>query len=340
MTNTLLVDGNNLLKIGFHGVRDFFHKGEHVGGTWHFLNTLRRFLEETNFNKVVVFWDSETNSSQRRLLYPKYKLNRKTSENEFKEESFSNQKIRVKQYLEEMFVRQIEVSNSEADDLIAYYCQISEDEEKTIFSSDRDLTQLISEKVKIYSPQQKKYYKNGDNIKLYDVEIPHYNVKTYKIITGDSSDNIDGIYYLGEKTFIKLFPEILEKELSFNDILSKGEQLLKEQKDNVVLKNLLSGKTKEGIFGEEFFIINKKLVDLSEPLISEEGKELVKMYYSESMDPDGRGHRNLIRMMMEDGFFKFLPKGDEAWVNFLKPFLKLSRKEKTNFRNKKKKTNL
>jgi 5'-3' exonuclease len=340
MTKTLLVDGNNLLKIGFHGVRDFFHKGEHVGGTWHFLNTLRRFLEETNFNKVVVFWDSETNSSQRRLLYPKYKLNRKTSENEFKEESFSNQKIRVKQYLEEMFVRQIEVSNSEADDLIAYYCQISEDEEKTIFSSDRDLTQLISEKVKIYSPQQKKYYKNGDNIKLYDVEIPHYNVKTYKIITGDSSDNIDGIYYLGEKTFIKLFPEILEKELSFNDILSKGEQLLKEQKDNVVLKNLLSGKTKEGIFGEEFFIINKKLVDLSEPLISEEGKELVKMYYSESMDPDGRGHRNLIRMMMEDGFFKFLPKGDEAWVNFLKPFLKLSRKEKTNFRNKKKKTNL
>ena len=101
------------------------------------------------------------------------------------------------------------------------------------------------------------------------------------------------------------------------------------------MKNLLSGKTKEGIFGEEFFIINKKLVDLSEPLISEEGKELVRMYHSESMDPDGRGHRNLIRMMMEDGFFKFLPKGDEAWVNFLKPFLKLSRKEKTKFRNKK-----
>ena len=234
-----------------------------------------------------------------------------------------------------MFVRQIEVSNSEADDLIAYYCQISEDEEKTIFSSDRDLTQLISEKVKIFSPQQKKYYSNGDSIKLYEAEIPHYNIKTYKILTGDSSDNIDGIYYLGEKTFIKLFPEILEKEVSFNDILSKGEQLLKEQKDNVALKNLLSGKTKEGIFGDEFFIINKKLVDLSEPLISEEGKELVRMYHSESMDPDGRGHRNLIRMMMEDGFFKYLPKGDEAWVNFLKPFLKLSRKEKTKFRNKK-----
>ena len=338
MTKTLLVDGNNLLKIGFHGVRDFFNKGEHVGGTWHFLNTLRRFLEESNYNKVVVFWDSQTGSSQRRLIYPKYKLNRKQKDDEdFKEQSFTTQKNRVKQYLEEMFVRQLEVEQSEADDLIAYYCQISEDEDKTIFSSDRDLTQLISEKVTIYSPQQKRYYKNGDGIKIYESEIPHYNVKTYKILTGDSSDNIDGIFYLGEKTFLKLFPEILDTELKYTDILTKAEMLLSEQKGNVALQNLLSGKTKEGIFGEEFFTINEKLVDLANPLISHEGKELVRSYYSESLDPDGRGHRNLIRMMMEDGFFKFLPKGDDAWVNFLKPFLKLSRKEKTNFRNKTKK---
>jgi len=68
MTKTLLVDGNNLLKIGFHGVKDFFNGTEHVGGIWHFLNTLRKFLEENNFNKVVVFWDSDTASSQRRLI--------------------------------------------------------------------------------------------------------------------------------------------------------------------------------------------------------------------------------------------------------------------------------
>jgi 5'-3' exonuclease len=338
MTKTLLVDGNNLLKIGFHGVRDFFNKGEHVGGTWHFLNTLRRFLEETNYNKVVVFWDSETGSSQRRIIYPKYKLNRKQkNEEDFKEQSFTTQKNRVKQYLEEMFVRQLEVEQSEADDLIAYYCQISEDEDKTIFSSDRDLTQLISERVTIYSPQQKRYYKNGDGIKMDMSEIPHYNIKTYKILTGDSSDNIDGIFYLGEKTFLKLFPEILDTELKYTDILTKAESLLSEQKGNVALQNLLSGKTKEGIFGEEFFTINEKIVDLANPLISEEGKEFVRLYYSESLDPDGRGHRNLIRMMMDDGFFKFLPKGDDAWVNFLKPFLKLSRKEKTNFRNRTKK---
>jgi len=335
MTKTLLVDGNNLLKIGFHGVKDYFNGTEHVGGIWHFLNTLRRFIDEENFNKVVVFWDGELSTSQRRLIYPKYKLNRKGTVEDFKEESFGKQKQRVKQYLEEMFVRQVEFENSEADDLIAYYCKISKDESKTIFSGDRDLTQLISEDVTLYSPNTKKYYKNGDKIKLHEIEIPHYNVKTFKIISGDKSDNIDGIYYLGEKTLIKLFPEILDKEVSFSDILQKGEKLLKEQKDNTALKNLLTGKTKEGIFGDEFFEINKKIVDLSEPLISEEGKELVHSYYSESLDPDGRGYKNLIRMMMEDGLFKYLPKGDEQWVYFLKPFLKLTRKEKTKFKTKK-----
>ena len=336
MVKTLIVDGNNLLKIGFHGVKDFYNNGEHIGGTWHFLNTIRKFLEETNFNKVMVFWDSDTNSSQRKLIYPKYKMNRKSSPNdEEKTDSFNKQKTRVKQYLEEMFIRQLEVENSEADDLIAYYCQISLDEEKTIFSSDKDLTQLISEKVLIYSPNLKSYYKFGDNIKFKNCSIPHYNVMTFKILAGDTSDNIDGISLMGEKTLIKFFPEILDLKTSLTDILTKGELLLKEQKTNVVLGNLLSGKTKEGIMGDDFFKINKKLVDLSEPLIDEKGKEMVREYYSESMDPDGRGHRNLIRMMMEDGFFKYLPKGDDNWVNFLKPFLKLSRKEKTKFRNKK-----
>ncbi len=335
MSKTLLVDGNNLLKIGFHGVREFYNGTQHVGGIWHFLNTLRKFLEETNFNKVVVFWDSDTSSLQRRLIYPKYKLNRKSSDNEQKRDSFNFQKQRVKEYLEEMFVRQMEVDRSEADDLIAYYCHISLDEDKTIFSSDRDLTQLISDKVTIYSPSTKQYYRNGDTIKVYDAEIPHYNVKTLKIITGDGSDNIDGIFYMGEKTLLKFFPELLEKPVEITDILSKGENLLKEEKGNSSLQNLLTGKTKEGIFGEEFYVINKKLIDLSEPLITDEGKELVNLYYSESLDPDGRGYKNLIRMMMEDGLFKYLPKNDENWVYFLNPFLKLTRKEKTKFKNKK-----
>ncbi len=96
---------------------------------------------------------------------------------------------------------------------------------------------------------------------------------------------------------------------------------------------MLSGKTKSGVYGDEYFVINEKIINLSNPLISEDAKELVELYYRETLDPDGRGHRGLIKMMMEDGFFKYLPKGDDAWVNFVRPFLKLTRKEKRNFKN-------
>jgi 5'-3' exonuclease len=337
MKRTLLIDGDNLVKIGFHGVKEFYHNNKHVGAIWHFINTIRRFVEEYNYDKVVVFWDGEGNSSARKLIYPQYKGNRKNVVTEdFIKESFNEQKNRIKQYLEEIFVRQIDVVGNEADDLIAYYCQISEDERKTIYSADRDITQLICEQVCVYSPSTKKFYYNGDKIKFDYYEFPHENIKTYKILAGDKSDNIDGIYYLGEKTLVKLFPQILENKINISDILTRAEEILKEDKENSAIKNLLSGRTKTGVYGNEFFDINEKLVDLSKPLISDDAKELVELYYKESLDPDGRGYKNLMRMMMEDGLFKYLPKTDDNWVNFLKPFLKLTRKEKNihNIKNK------
>jgi 5'-3' exonuclease len=326
---TLLVDGDNLFKIGFHGAKDVYNDGAHVGGVFHFVNILRKFLEEHNHDKVVVFWDGDSNSSLRKSLYPQYKANRRQDMNEFKYESYLEQKSRVKQYLEEIFVRQVEMSNNEADDLIAYYCKISNNEDIIIFSADKDLTQLISERVTIYSPTSKQYYKNGDMILINKVEIPHYNVLLTKIFTGDKSDNISGIEGLGEKTLVKLFPQVQEKPCTIEEILDYARNI-PQKKPIKTLNNILTGKTKSTIIGELFYRTNKTIVDLTNPLITEDGKELVEQILTDTIDPTDRGYKNLMRMMMEDGLFKYLPKDDEAWVNFLKPFMKLTRKEKRN----------
>ena len=329
---TLLVDGDNLFKIGFHGVREFFVDGNHIGGVFHFLNTLRKQLDEHNYDKVIVFWDGDGNSSQRREIYPKYKLNRRQDMNEFKFESYLIQKQRVKEYLEECFVRQLRVDNNESDDLIAHYCQVAKDEDKIIFTADKDLLQLIDSTTSIYSPMIKVMYKMGDKVSIMGNQIPHQNILTLKVIMGDKSDNIDGIERLGEKTFLKFFPEVLDEVVSVDHILSKTNQLLQENETNKALQNLIKGKTKDGELGETFFDVNKRIVDLSNPMITEEGKELVQLYYRETIDPEGRGSKNLIRMMTDDGFFKFLPKTDEAFLNFVKPFTKLTRKEKRKFK--------
>ena len=327
MTKTLLVDGNNLFKIGFHGVRDLYSDVDHLGGIYHFINILRRFLEEHDHDKVVVFWDS--NSSIRKSIYPQYKANRRQDMNEDKYQSYLNQQERVKEYLEEIFVRQVEMINNEADDLIAYYCKVATNEEIIIFSADKDLTQLITENISIYSPISKQYFKNGDNIIINKVEIPHYNVLLCKIFTGDKSDNIDGIEGLGEKTLIKYFPQVQEKPCTIEELLDIARNI-PQKKPIKTLSNILTGKTKSTILGEEFYNTNKQIVDLSNPLITDDGKTLVEQIYTDTIDPTNRGYKNLMRMMMEDGLFKYLPKDDEAWVNFLTPFTKLIRKEKRN----------
>jgi 5'-3' exonuclease len=172
-------------------------------------------------------------------------------------------------------------------------------------------------------------FRSFSDIKLNDFEFPHYNILTLKIMMGDKSDNIEGIQSLGEKTLVKLFPEVLERKVTYQEILDKAEILLKEQKDNTTLKNILTGKTKSGIFEKEYYQINEKIVDLSNPLLNDEAIEQVGLVYSEKLDTDGRSYKNLIKFMVADGIFKFLPKTDDAWTYFITPFLKLTRKEKS-----------
>lgn len=327
MKKTLLIDGNNLFTIGFHGVREFYSEGKHIGGVFHFLNTIRLFLEKHNHDKVVVFWDGNENSLIRKNIYPRYKENRRISLDDHKYESYLYQRERVKEYLEEVFVRQCQVDQNEADDLIAQYTHIAKDENMIIFSGDKDLTQLISENVMLYSPVSKTYSKKGDLIHFKNIDIPHNNVYVYKVLIGDTSDNIYGITNFGEKKLKTFFPNFDKKDYTLQEVLDEAKVLF-EQNKSKTLSNLISGISKSGLVGDDFFEKTGKIIDLRNPLITDEGKTMVYEIYSERLDPTDRSYTNLLKLMRDDGFFKFLPKRDDAWVDFVKPFMKLSRKEK------------
>lgn len=327
MKKTLLIDGNNLFTIGFHGVREFYSEGKHIGGVFHFLNTIRLFLEKHNHDKVVVFWDGNDNSLIRKNIYPRYKENRRIALDDHKYESYLYQRERVKDYLEEVFVRQCVVEQNEADDLIAHYTHIAKDENMIIFSGDKDLTQLITDNVTLYSPVSKTYSKKGDLIHFKNIDIPHNNVYVYKVLIGDTSDNIYGITNFGEKKLKTFFPNFDKRDYTLDEVLNEAKSLF-EQNKSKTLSNLISGISKSGLVGDEFFEKTGKIIDLRNPLITDEGKKMVYEIYNEKLDPTDRSYKNLLKLMRDDGFFKFLPKKDDAWVDFVKPFMKLSRKEK------------
>lgn len=324
---TLLIDGDNLFKIAYHGAKDLHYNGKHIGGIYHFIYIIKKFLDEHNHDKVIVFWDADSNISIRKKMYPKYKDNRKKSVSKIDDESVSFQKNRIKQYLEEVFIRQVECEGNEADDLISYYCKISTNEDIIIFSADKDLTQLISERIKVYSPINKTYYKYNDKIPINKTYFHHKNVILCKVLVGDSSDNIAGIKGLGEKTLVDIIPEIQNKEVTLNDVFNKVKTLT-ETKNSKVLSNILTGTNKYGMFGDDFYTMNESIIDLSKLLLTDDAIKIVSNAYSDVLDPQDRDYKNLMKMMIEDGIFKYLPKQDNNWVDFIKPFIKLTRKEK------------
>jgi 5'-3' exonuclease len=329
--SVLLVDGDNLLTIGFYGVKNMFYRGQHIGGIYHFLNTLRRTFELYHLDKIVVFWDGFEGSQNRKKIYVHYKENRRQRlRTEEELSSYSYQRERVKQYLEELFVRQGEYEFCETDDSIAYYTQNSPNEKKIIYSSDGDLTQLVSDNTEIYNPSHHKLYKQNDTIVYDHEEILIENVKLVKMMCGDSSDNIAGIKGMGVKKFISLFPEIRTERISVQQVKERGNLLFEQDKHNKLIANLLTGVTKYGVFGEEFFDVNNRIVSLDEPFLTDEAVENITLLINEPLDPEGRSYKNTMRMMMEDGLFNVLPKSDDAWTKFLNPFLRLTRKEKNN----------
>jgi len=327
--SVLLVDGDNLLTIGFYGVKNYFYKGQHIGGIFHFLNTLRRSFETYNLDKIVVFWDGEEGSRSRKLIYPYYKEDRKNkTKTEEEVNSYNYQRSRIQQYLEELYVRQGEYQYCETDDNIAYYVQNSPNENKIIYSSDGDLTQLVSPNTRLFNPSHQKLYNSNDIIIYEHQEVLIENVKMIKMMCGDKSDSISGIKGFGVKTFLSLFPELKTTPLSVDYIKEKGNLLFEQNNKSKTISNLLTGVTKHGVLGDEFFDVNNRIVSLDVPFLTDEAKEEIINLINENLDSEGRSYKNTMKMMVQDGIFNVLPKSEDAWINFLNPFLRLTRKEK------------
>jgi hypothetical protein len=80
------------------------------------------------------------------------------------------------------------------------------------------------------------------------------------------------------------------------------------------------------------FEVNEKIIDLGNPLLTEECKKELDYLFTTSIDPEGREIKNVINMMIEDGLMWAIPGGREGYINFLQPFLTIIKKEKSYYK--------
>lgn len=334
-TNTLLVDGNALFKVGYFGAKDQYnHRGEHIGGVYQFLTILRKVLESDLYHRVYVFWDGNFSGKLRHEFYEPYKGNRNKDfvngthpidENELRERKI------IKVYLNELSIRQLEDQMVEGDDLIAYYCSIRKPDEKiSIVTNDRDMSQLLNEYTRIYFCDLKQYVTTSN----YNDFFKHHqeNIGLIKTITGDSSDNIKGIKGVKEKTLLTLFPELKQRKVSLEELLILAEKLQSERvsmkkKPLKTLQNILECNT-EGVQGKSMYIINDKLVNLYKPLITEEAIEKLMILREGEFETFDTSFKNVLEFMRIDGMREAI--GRERYGEYLLPFKRLLEREFNN----------
>jgi 5'-3' exonuclease len=334
LVNILLVDGNALFKRSILGAKDVYNQNqEHIGGLYQFITVLRKLIDDDLYHKVFVFWDGKLSGQLRYNIYNDYKANRNKdfiNGTHPVDESELIQKVQIKRYLEELFVRQYEDDVVESDDLIAYICNNKKENEKiTICTSDRDLCQLINEDVRIYMCDLKKYI----TLENYNETFKHHqsNAALIKVFCGDNSDCIKGVRRLGEDTLLKHFPEIREGPVTIEDIVSKSSKLQVERIDNKlkplqIFDNIVMGIT-DGIQGDKLYEINQKLVDLKKPMITEKVSDELELIMECSIDPEGRDIKNAYQMMKEDGLDREIHNNISE---YLLPFKRLIEREKNN----------
>ena len=282
LNSILIVDGLNTFLRSFTMINHLNSDGHHIGGLTGFLKSIGYAIRMCDPTKIVVVFDGVGGTNARRNLFPEYKANRNlnrmtnysifTSKDE-EQESINNQMERLIQYLQCLPVTVISIDGLEADDIIGYLAnkfeKHNETAKVTIMSADKDFLQLVSPKVEVYSPTKKKVYQPKDVLEEYGVSSA--NFLNYKILLGDSSDNVPGVTGLGPKKLIKLFPELTGDKVTLDNIINKSAELINENKLylSVVERN-------------RQLYINQQLMSLDGDFLSPENKQLVKNAFNNS----------------------------------------------------------
>ena len=279
-TRTLLIDGLNLFFRNFAMMNMVNPSGIHIGGLGGFFRSLGAEIRRTQPDQVYVVFDGAGSTTNRKNILSEYKSGREdqrvTNWEVFdslddEHDSKVDQIVRVIHYLKTLPVKTVILDKVEADDIIAYLCNKlpnHPDDKLFIVSSDKDFLQLVNKNVVVYRPMEKKYY--TEEVFKAKYKMSPQNFILHKTLLGDASDKIKGVKGLGEKGLLKKFPELSERDLTFDDIFEICE---KKFKDHVVYARIIQG--------VDDLEKNYKVMDLSNPMMDKNEKkyldEVVKL---------------------------------------------------------------
>jgi len=175
--------------------------GTPVNAVYGFTAMLIKLVDETDADHIAVIFDAGRRTF-RNDIYPDYKANRPEAP-----EELIPQFDLVREATRAFNVACVEMAGFEADDLIATYARLAVEAgaEVTIVSSDKDLMQLVGDRVLMRDPMKNRDIGPAEVVERFGVGPDR--VVDVQALAGDSSDNVPGVAGIGVKTAAQLINE-------------------------------------------------------------------------------------------------------------------------------------
>ena len=218
--------------------------GQHTSAIYGLANSIFKLIKDEDPNYLAIAMDCKE-PTFRHKMYDAYKANREAMPDEL-----VSQLSLIDEMLYGMNIPVIKKPGFEADDIMGTMGKVAESQgiETYLVSGDKDLMQLVTDKVRLYTPGSRfsptKVYGTSEVVDKWGVA-PSKMIE-FLALLGDSSDNIPGVDGIGKKTAAKLLCE-------YGDI--------KSIKDNI--ENLKNKRVREGLLnGSENLDLAIKLVTI------------------------------------------------------------------------------
>lgn len=231
--HVFLVDGSGYIFRAYHALPPLTRKsdGLQINAVLGFCNMLWKLLmemkpEERPTHLAVVF--DKSDKTFRNDFYPDYKAHRPEAPDDLKP-----QFPLIREAVRAFDIPCIEQEGYEADDLIATYARIASEAKAntTIVSSDKDLMQLVSDRVVLYDTMKDKKIGPAEVAERFGV--PPEKVIEVQALIGDTTDNVPGVPGIGVKTAAQLINEYGDLET----LLKHAAEIKQEKRRQALIQH-------------------------------------------------------------------------------------------------------